>query len=311
MHKILVVGGTGFIGLHLIQNLLNEGFKVASISKKKRKIKNRAKFFFLDLSKKIDQNLINKIQADTIVYAASLNNIDAEKNFLNGYKIGHLSLVNLLNSNNIKKRLKKIIFLSTAQVYQYYTRKNINLESKVYPKTAYSLFHILTENYLKYFSLKYKIKTTCLRISNGYGEPYLDKTNCWSIAVNSFCLQAFKDKIIKINTNPYEYRNFIYVKDISNEITLNIKKKQKEYFLIKNIGSNQNYTLKNVAKIIKEIFKSFLKTNIKIVYNKKKQRKIKIFKYENNNMLRTKDLTNLRMGIFNLIKFIKINNGKV
>ena len=46
MHKILVVGGTGFIGLHLIQNLLNEGFKVASISKKKEKLKIEQNFFF-------------------------------------------------------------------------------------------------------------------------------------------------------------------------------------------------------------------------------------------------------------------------
>ena len=99
MDKILVVGGTGFIGSHLIDNLLKNRFKVESISFKKRNIKNKAKFFFIDLSKKIKINVIKKINPNIIVYAASLDHFDAEK----GHQIGYLSLINLLNSQFIKK----------------------------------------------------------------------------------------------------------------------------------------------------------------------------------------------------------------
>ena len=307
MQRILVVGGTGFIGLHLVEELLKNKFQVTSISQKRRYIKNKAIFLFLDLSKKIDLIKIGKIKADVIVYAASLNNYDAEIDFIKAYKIGHLALINLLDLKIIKKKLKKIIFLSTAQVYKDYSFKKINLKSEISPKTAYSLSHIQSENYLQYFSKKNKIKATCLRISNGYGDPIINKTNCWSIVANSFCLEAYRKKSITINANPYDYRNFIYVRDISKEIILNIKENQKEYFKIKNIGSNQDWSIKDLANTIKETMKKLYNVNIDIIYKNKKNQKRKIFEYKNNNILKNDNLTSLKKGVLNLLNFIDKN----
>lgn len=310
MDKILVVGGTGFIGSHLVDNLLKNKYEVASISFKKRKFNNKANFFFIDLSKKIKINIIKKINPNIIVYAASLDHFEAEKKFNKGHQIGYLSLINLLNSQFIKKKLKKIIFLSTAQVYKSYCRKNININSEIFPKNAYSLFHIQAENFLKYFSLKNSVKTICLRISNGYGEPIFNKTNSWSIVINDLCLQAFKNNSININSNPNDYRNFINVKDIAKEIVLNIKKKHNSNFIIKNIGSNKNIRIKTLAKIIKSKFQLLLNQNIMINYKNKKNNKIKMFKFKNNNLSKKK-LISPEAGVEKLIKYIHFNNGKV
>lgn len=310
MDKILVVGGTGFIGSHLIDNLLKNRFKVESISFKKRNIKNKAKFFFIDLSKKIKINVIKKINPNIIVYAASLDHFDAEKKFNKGHQIGYLSLINLLNSQFIKKKLKKIIFLSTAQVYRNYCKENININSEIFPKNAYSLFHIQAENYLQYFSYKNSINTICLRIANGYGEPIFNKTNSWRIVINDFCLQAFKNNSININSNPNDYRNFINVKDIAKEIVLHIKKQNNTNFIIKNIGSNKNLRIITLAKIIKSKFQIIMSKNININYKNKKNSKIKMYKFKINNLSKKK-MISIEKGIENLIKYISLKNGKV
>ena len=115
------------------------------------------------------------------------------------------------------------------------------------------LFFIFkSENFLKFYSKQNNVGVDCIRISNGYGDPVLTNTNCWSIVINNLCLQAYNNKKMIINSNPNEFRNFIYVKDISREI-LNLIKKNNKKYLIKNIGSNQNVRIKEIIKAISKI----------------------------------------------------------
>ena len=53
----------------------------------------------------------------------------------------------------------------------------------------------------------------------------INQKKSWSIVVNNLCYQACVDGRIKINSNPNLFRNFIYVKDIVNEIIANLLKK--------------------------------------------------------------------------------------
>jgi UDP-glucose 4-epimerase len=311
MKKILVVGGTGLIGAHLVNDLIKNGNKVFSLSNNKRKIDSKASFFYLDISKKINTKILRKFDPEIIVYAASLNSKDSEIFFNKGYIIGHIFLVQLLNFYKSKKKLKKVIFLSTAQVYKDYTYKKIDLKSEVYPSTAYSLFHIQSEKFLRYFSEKFKIKAICLRISNGYGEPIFGKTKCWSIVINNFCLQAYKNNLIKINSDPNQYRNFIYVRDISKEIIQQIKKKYKKNFVTVNIGSNQNYRIKDLAVIIKKIFLKLLNKKVNIIISKKKRKKLKMHIYTTNNLIDKNKLTTINQGISNIVNYLHSKNAEV
>lgn len=310
MKNILVVGGTGLIGGHLVYNLIKNGNKVFSLSYNKRKIDSEAQFFYLDISKKISHEILKKINPEIIVYSASLNSRDCEIFFDKGYSIGHISLIKLLDFYKSKK-LKKVVFLSTAQVYREYSYKRTDSKSEIYPSNAYTLFHIQSENFLRYFSEKFKIKTICLRIANGYGEPILNNKKCWSIVINNFCLQAYKENLIRINSNPYQYRNFIYVRDIAKEIVKQIKKKYKKNFLIINIGSNQNYRIKDLAFLIKKIFFKLFKKEIRILISNKLKKKREIYKYISSNLINKNKLTTITKGITNTLNYLHSINAKV
>ena len=95
----------------------------------------------------------------------------------------------------------------------------------------------------------------------------INQKKSWSIVVNNLCYQACVDGRIKINSNPNLFRNFIYVKDIVNEIIANLLKNE-NIFQVKNIGSGKNHTFLSVAEIIKDEYKKLTDKNIKIILKK-------------------------------------------
>ena len=76
MKKILVVGGTGFIGFHLLKKALKKKMKTYSFSRKKPKKKRylkKVKYLFGDISKKKSQFILNKYNYDYIVLSPGID----------------------------------------------------------------------------------------------------------------------------------------------------------------------------------------------------------------------------------------------
>ena len=62
-----------------------------------------------------------------------------------------------------------------------------------------------------------------MRLSNSYGEPYLENEDCWNLVVNNLCLSAFKFGKIEIKSSLSNTRNFIHYLDLYQAISLFIK----------------------------------------------------------------------------------------
>ena len=255
---ILFIGGSGFIGSHLI-NKFKQNYNVINVSLGS-KIKN-IKNIKLDLSKNFDIKKINKIKPDYIFFLLSLNHTDSEKNLKNSLNVNFHSLCSILQDKKILMNLKTFIYFSTAQVYGN-KQMILSEDEKTSPKNVYGLTHLLCEKYLKYIYNKNKKNIIIYRVANSYGAPILERKNSWDSVINDFVKNAHHANEIIIKSHGLFKRNFIYIDDLVRIVDRTFR--SFKGYKILNVGSFESISIKNVANIVKRIADFRLKKNVKI-----------------------------------------------
>jgi UDP-glucose 4-epimerase len=309
-----IIGCTGYLGSKISTHLHNKGHKVIGVCRKfPKNNKNFKSIFFKiiegDITKPKFQQKIFLNNFSSIVYTVSLNHAISEKSLSNSIKVNCIPLNNICN-NIIKNNLNiKIIYFSTIKVYGDYNKeKKITEKTKKNCKNIYSLTHSICENMLEVFSKFNGLKSTSLRLSNGYGYPELKSCKCWSLVLNDFCLNAKKNNQIIINSNGTLLRDFIHICDIAlavEKILLTKKKVPK----VMNLCSGKTISMLEIANNIQK--KSSIINQIPILYVKgrrvdRKNLLKKIDSIKNQNRFK---ISNKEMKKLNIIPKINISKG--
>lgn len=259
--KVLIVGGSGNLGIKICKSFLKTNYKLINLDKKKLKNFDKINFINFDLTKKINKNNLPK-NINIIIFSAghiggldSLKNDTAEKYFkYNLYTMSNL-LENIQNS-----KLKKIVFFSSEQVYGD-NQSNINKKKNIFyepePKNYYGVSKLMAEKYLNYYYNFYDRK---------FGIDILRIPRVIDLSQNSLLYNLVENCSVKKKidiTNINEKFNFIFIDDFLNELSQVIKQKKKN-FRILDLGSKdrKSFSIIEIVKMIDKIFN--LKTKILI-----------------------------------------------
>ena len=260
--SILVTGGAGFIGSHLVEKLIEAGHEVTVIdnfsSGKRENLKNLP-------VKVIYHNVVDKINLSKfsqIYHLASL----ASPVFYQKYPV-ETALSNSVGTYNllleVNKNKSRILFASSSEVYgnplehpqkeDYWG--NVN---PIGPRACYDESKRLGETLMMDFCREYKIETKIARIFNTYGPRM--RTDDGRV-VPSFIVQALKNKPITIFGDGKQTRSFCYISDMVEGL---IKLMNSNYVGPVNLGNPQEITILDLAKKIKKLTNS----KSKIVFKK-------------------------------------------
>ena len=286
--NILVTGGAGYIGSHIIEILISKKkkiFIVDNLTTGHRKLINKkAKFFKIDILKtdKLRDLIINN-NIDSIIHlAANLIIGEGEKNPLQYYEnnvTGTKSVLTALEGTKVKN----FLFSSTAAVYKdgvYRVHEN----SQIKPKSIYWKTKIKAEKLIKKFCKKTKINYGILRYFNIAGASPSGKIGLLNKSDNlfkNFSNEMVKKKpILKIYGTDYKtkdgscIRDFIHVYDIA-EIHLKILEKIDKLNVSKilNCGYDKGISVLDVAK---EFIKCSSKKVTILKTNRRKQDIVRI-----------------------------------
>ena len=248
-NKILIAGGTGFIGYHLSKKCLKKGWRVTSISsnypKKIRYLKN-VKYIICDIGKK---KLLKKKITGRYKYVINLGGYvdhSNKKKIFESHYLGCKNLAEIFLGNPPQK----FVQIGSSVEYGHLKspqRENSNSKLNLI-KSNYGKAKLLSTKYLIDLYKKVNFPISILRLYIAYG-PRQDINRFIPIVIKS-CLMNKKFDCSDGN----QYRDFIYVEDVVNAIlkTLNSKNSNGE---IINIGTGKPRKLKNIIKNIRKISK--------------------------------------------------------
>lgn len=256
MAKVLVLGGDGFIGSHLIDDLLTKGHDVRAFGRfyngksfNLEHLRDKIEFFCGDFLNLADINealkgveyVFHMISLSTPVSTIYDPLLDVETNIH-----GTIQLLDLCVKNNIKK----VIFPSSGGTI--YGNTDIDLISEDHPTNPfcpYGISKLAIEKYLDYFYKLYGLDYLIFRVSNPYGarQSFSKKQGVIAIFLNLIK----QGKSITIFGNGEDVRDYIYVKDVS---TLWAEIFNKETVSkIYNVGFGKGYSINDIVKIMKNI----------------------------------------------------------
>lgn len=239
MSRIILLGGSGFIGKSLLPMLQKEQFQILRLVRNKQ-LSTDIDIFSGDIctSGLLDKHIQDN---DIIVNLIGQTENDSSK-FIDNNIIGTL---NLLNSC-IKKKNIRIILISSIAVYGE-NSGNLSKESdEPKPQTTYGLVKLITEKIYYYYSQLYGINVTVLRLSTLYG-PFKHT------GYFSQLLQSIKtgEQLIAYN-NGMQKRDMLFVDDAVKGIIQAIKNHVNGY-IVYNISSGKQYVIKELIELIEYI----------------------------------------------------------
>lgn len=269
--KILVTGGAGYIGSHVVAKLIEQGHQVVVIDDFstgfRRLLHPGAQFFKGDVK---DVNLIRSILQETSIEAifhfAAFTSVAESVRVPEKYYENNLGgTVSILKAVQATSSVKYFVFSSTAAVYSDPGKKLVSEESLINPPTAYGKSKWMSEQALMDFSAARGLKVTILRYFNVAGASSDGK---WgqigdehTVLVKRAALAAVgKISEIQIFGTDYEtpdgtaIRDFIHVEDLADLHGLALDKlKNSQFSGILNCGYGKGFSVRQVLDTMKKV----------------------------------------------------------
>ncbi len=253
MAKILVSGGAGFIGSHLVDKLIEQYHKVVVIDNlstgKKENLNPKAKFFNLDLR---DFEKIKPIfeGVDFVFHLAALPRVPLS--VAKPRETNEMNVTATLNTLVAAKdaKVKRFVYSSSSSVYGIGNDLPLKESMSAFPISPYALQKYVGELYCRIFSSDlYNLPTVSLRYFNIYG-PRQPKEGSYTPVIGLFLTQKKKGLPLTITEDGEQTRDFTHVSDVVNANILAMESDKVGKGEVINIGAGKNCTVNKIAELV-------------------------------------------------------------
>ncbi len=259
--NILVTGGAGFIGSHLVDRLLAESkykifvlddFSTGKLENLPQNLPDLEIISGKVEAKTLIEKLFKRIKFDYIFHEAAISSIQKSiSNPFYAHQVNAVSTILLLEQVKKQFCLKRFIYASSTAVYadSALLKKEID---NINPVSTYGIDKLTSEKYISFYHAYYSIPTTILRYFNVYG-PRQNADSDYSAVIPIF-LHEFKkaNPQITIFGDGHQTRDFVHVDDIV-KANLMVMNRQECIGQIYNLGTSKATSIIDLVQIFEQI----------------------------------------------------------
>lgn len=244
--RVLVTGGAGFIGSHIVDILIEEQHEVMVIDNlstgRLENLNKKAEFVEKDIRSDLTHEF-EKFKPEVVIHHAA--QVDVSASMKDPIKDCDINIAGTINLLNYCANIRKIIYASSAAVYGKPVYLSIDENHPISPLSFYGISKYTPEHYIKQFSTINGFEFTILRYANVFGSR--QSTLGEGGVISIFLEKVLSGNAPSIHGDGNQTRDFIFVKDVARANLLALTKGRNQVF---NISTNQRTSINELYNLI-------------------------------------------------------------
>ncbi len=254
MKKAIVTGGAGFIGSHMVEHLLKNGFSIVAIDNMSNgqwdNVKNFEKdpnyqFHKIDLSKKFDDAIFK--DAFFVFHMAALADVVPSIEMPLKYHEANVGTTIRVLEASRKHNIKKFVYSSSSTCYGIPDHYPTKEDDKMRPEYPYAFTKYIAEQYVMFWGKLYNLPVISLRYFNVFGTR-ARSNDTYGAVFKVFLSQKLHNKPLTIVGDGNQTRDFTFATDIAEANLIAAESDLNEEII--NIGTGNPQSINYLAKLI-------------------------------------------------------------
>ncbi|MCP1354887.1 SDR family oxidoreductase [Aneurinibacillus migulanus] len=260
--KVLVTGGAGFIGSHIVDQALEAGYEVCIVDDlstgKRGQVNPQASFYEMDIESLDIERVFQAERPDFVIHQAAQSSVPVSvQNPVHDAKINIVGTINLLEAAR-KHGVRKVVYASSAAVYGEPQYMGIDEVHPKQPLSPYGISKYVPEFYLNAYHHLYGLNYTAFRYANVFGERQDPKGEGGVVSI--FVDRALAEEELTVFGDGQQTRDFVYVKDVARANIMALTSGDNEIF---NISTNEKTSINQLIALMNDA----LGTELKVRYD--------------------------------------------
>ena len=254
--RILVTGGAGFIGSHIVDQCIAAGHEVAVVDNlwdegggKEVNLNPQAGFYHVDITDEASlDHVFDEVRPEIVSHQAAQHSVSVStKTPKLDARVNVLGLLNVL-TNCTRVGTRKIVFASSGATYGTPVRLPIDEDVPQRPESPYGITKMVTEYYLRYWQEAHDLTYTALRYGNVYGPRQDPNGEAGVIAL--FAKRFLNHEAVRIDWDGEQQKDYVYVGDVARANLIALDSGDNDIFCI---GTGKGTSVNEIYRALEEI----------------------------------------------------------